>query len=113
MTKGANNYIQKLDLINSKLDLILNKENTLMATLQNVVDAINAESTVDDSIIALLDGIVAELKFAQNSAGGIDPASLDAILTGIQANTTKIQAAITANTTPPAPVTPPVTPVTP
>jgi len=70
-----------------------------MATIQDVTAAIAAESSVDDSIIALLNGIVIQLQAAQASG---DPAALDAVVAGIQANTAKIQTAVTANT----PVTP-------
>ncbi len=70
-----------------------------MATIQDVQAAVAAESTVDDSIITLLNGIVQQLKDAQASG---NPAALDAVVQSIQANTTKLQAAVTANT----PVTP-------
>ena len=70
-----------------------------MATIQDVSAAVAAESTVDDSIIVLLNGIVQQLKDAQASN---DPAALDVVVAGIQANTAKIQAAVTANT--PTPV---------
>ncbi len=80
---------------------ILHKENKIMATIQDVQAAVAAESTVDDSIIALLNGIVQQLKDAQASG---DPAALDAVVQGIQANTAKLQAAVTANTPAPAPV---------
>jgi len=93
-------------LINNKLDLVLNllihvlnKENYIMATIQDVNAAIAAESSVDDSIIVLLNGIVQQLKDAQASN---DPAALDTVIAGITANTKKIQDAVTANT----PVTP-------
>src|SRR5258708_29817391 len=97
---------QQLNHINQKLDQILNllihviyKENYIMATIQDVSAAVAAESSVDDSIITLLNGIVQQLKDAQASG---DPAALDVIVAGIQANTKKIQDAVTANT----PVTP-------
>jgi len=93
-------------LFNTKLDLILNllihvisKENFIMATIQDVSAAVAAESSVDDSIIALLNSIVQQLKDAQASN---DPAALDVVIAGITANTKKIQDAVTANT----PVTP-------
>jgi len=78
---------------------ILHKENLIMATILDVQAAVAAESTVDDSIITLLNGIVQQLKDAQASG---NPAALDAVVQSIQANTTKLQAAVTANT----PVTP-------
>jgi len=82
------------------LKQIVTKENQIMASIQDVTAAIANESTVDDSIIALLNGIVQQLKDAQASN---DPAALDAVVAGIQANTQKIQDAVTANT-PVAPV---------
>jgi len=71
------------------------KVNILMATIQDVQASVAAESTVDDSIITLLNGIVQQLKDAQASN---DPAALDAVVAGIQANTKKISDAVTANT---------------
>lgn len=93
-----NRLIDRLDIIIE----LLNKEYQYMATIQNVTDAIAAESTVDDSIVTLLNGIVQQLKDAQ-AAG--TPAALDAVVAGIQANQAKISAAVVANT-PAAPVTP-------
>ena len=97
---------QYQQLFNNKLDLLLNlliqvirKENYIMATIQDINAAIAAESSVDDSIIALLNGIVQQLKDAQASN---DPAAIDVVIAGITANTKKIQDAVTANT----PVTP-------
>src|SRR5258705_7668187 len=97
---------QQLYHINNKLDLILNlliyvirKENTIMATIQDVSAAVAAESSVDDSIITLLNGLVQQLKDAQAAN---DPAALDVVVASIQANTKKLQDAVTANT----PVTP-------
>jgi len=97
---------QNLNHINNKLDLVLtllihiiHKENHIMATIQDVSAAVAAESSVDDSIITLLNSIVQQLKDAQASN---DPAALDVVIAGITANTKKIQDAVTANT----PVTP-------
>lgn len=73
-----------------------------MATIQDIQAAVAAESTVDDSIVTLLDNIVAELKAAQASN---DPTALDAVVASIQANTKKLSDAVTANT--PAPVAAP------
>lgn len=66
-----------------------------MATIQDVQAAVAAESSVDDSIITLLNGIVQQLKDAQASN---DPAALDAVVANIQANTKKLSDAVTANT---------------
>lgn len=93
MHRHSNSDIHKL------LVEINYKVNYLMATIQDVSNAVSQESSVDDSIITLLNGIVQQLKDAQASN---DPAALDAVVAGIQANTKKIQDAVTANT----PVTP-------
>lgn len=71
------------------------KVNYLMATIQDVQNAVASESTVDDSIITLLNSIVQQLKDAQASN---DPAALDAVVASIQANTQKLSDAVTANT---------------
>lgn len=89
----------RLDLITRLLIHVINKENYIMATIQDVSAAVAAESSVDDSIITLLNGIVQQLKDAQASN---DPAALDIVVADIQANTKKLQDAITANT----PITP-------
>jgi uncharacterized coiled-coil protein SlyX len=91
----GHDYTSKLDRIIDLLHQILHKENIIMATIQDLTAAVAAESTVDDSIIALLNGIVQQLKDAQASG---DPAALDAVVASIQANTAKIQDAVTANT---------------
>lgn len=81
--------------IEFKLNYLIKQGNILMATMQDVQAATAAESTVDDSIITLLNGIVQQLKAAQASN---DPAALDAVVSSIQANTKKISDAVTANT---------------
>lgn len=82
------------------LKQILTNTEKLMASIQDVINDVAAESTVDDSIIALLNGISAQLAAAL-AAGG-SPAQIQAIKDGLDANIAKINAAITANT-PPAP----------
>lgn len=76
------------------------KVNILMATINDISAAVAAESTVDDSIITLLNGIVQQLKDAQASN---NPAALDAVVASIQANTKKLSDAVTANTPTPTP----------
>jgi uncharacterized coiled-coil protein SlyX len=73
------------------------KVNLLMATIQDINAAVAAQSTVEDSIIVLLNGIVQQLKDAQAAN---DPAALDKVIADITANTQKLQDAVTANTTP-------------
>ena len=70
----------------------------IMASLDETLAAVTAESTVDDSIIALLQGLAAQI-----AAGGLSPADqakVDAIFGAAQANAAKVSAAVTANTPP-------------
>lgn len=70
-----------------------------MATLDQVLQDVTDESTLDDSIITLLTGIKAQLDAVL--AGGLTPevqAKVDAIFTAAEANKAKVAAAIAANT---------------
>jgi hypothetical protein len=92
---------RKLDQILVKLGLIQAQEGKMAATIQNILDGVNQESTVDDSIITLLNNIAAQL-----AAGGVPQAQIDAVMSVIQANQAKVTAAVVANTPaapPPAP----------
>lgn len=62
-------------------------------TLDEILALVTQESTVDDSIIALLTQVVTELNASKN-----DPAKVQAIADGLNANIAKISAAVTANT---------------
>lgn len=94
----------KLKLISDALRLNLQLEVIELATLDETLTKVTEESTVDDSIIALLTAIKAQL-----DAGGLNAdaqAKVDAIFAGLQANITKVTEAVTANT----PAAPPPTP---
>ncbi len=68
-------------------------------TLDQVLQSVTDESTLDDSIIALLQGIKAQLDAVL--AGGLSPenqAKVDAIFAAAEANKAKVSAAVTANT---------------
>lgn len=72
------------------------------------LDALTAEvaavTTVEQSAIALINGLAAQL-----AAAGTDPAKLQALHDSLAASSTALAAAVAANTPadPPAPVTPP------
>lgn len=66
-----------------------------MALGQDILDMVTAADTKVDSFIALVQGLVA--------AGTIPQAVADAIKAKIQGTEDKLDAAITANTTPPTP----------
>jgi hypothetical protein len=74
-----------------------------MASLAETLTAVTAESTVDDSIIALLQGLLAQIKAGGLSAA--DQATVDAIFAQANTNSAKVTAAVVAGT-PAAPVTP-------
>lgn len=78
--------------------LITKNQNTVMADLKTITDAVEKETTVDASIITLLTQISDELK-----AAGTDQTALDALAQKINDNADAIAAAVTANT-PAAPV---------
>ena len=71
-----------------------------MATVQEIVDAVNAEKTVIDGVTQLLDGLhqqLADVK-AQLAAAGADTTALDGVMTGIKANTDALSAAVARDT---------------
>lgn len=93
------NHREDMDTILRLLKIIIFKENLIMATLSDIAAAVSAETSVDNSIVTLLNSIVLELQAAQASN---DPAAMDAVVASIEANTKILSDAVTANT--PAPV---------
>lgn len=88
--------VTSLHAISDRLALM---EKRLMATLDETLAAVTEEGTKDDSIIALLAGIKAQLD--EVLAGGLtaaNQAKVDAIFAAATANSGKIQTAIDANT---------------
>jgi hypothetical protein len=84
---------QKLDRILSLLTTILQKENTIMALIDDLQADVTAEDTVIDSAVTLLNGLSAAL-----AAAGTDPAKLAALRTDIQNKTQGLAQAVAANT---------------
>ena len=85
----------------NRLETLLTAERTdLMAFIDDLEAKVAAEKTVDDSVLALLETIVAQLK-----AAGADPVRQAAVLASLQAEQDRLAAAVTANTpaAPPAP----------
>ena len=73
-----------------------------MATLADITAAVAAEKTVEDSVVALLQTLSADLKAALASN---DPAAMQAVVDQIDANAKALADAVSANT-PAAPPTP-------
>ncbi len=69
--------------------------------LDDLTAEVAAVTTVEQSAIALINGIAAQL-----AAAGTDPAKLSALTASLTASSTALAAAIAANT-PAAPVAPP------
>ena len=91
----------KLDLLISLVSQMLNKETSIMATLDDLLAGVAAESTVIDSVEQLLTNLSTLLANA-----GTNPAKLQAVQDAITANTNRLTAAVVANTpvaTPPTP----------
>jgi uncharacterized protein (UPF0335 family) len=72
----------------------------IMATVQDVINEIASERSVEDSVVALLDGINAQLADvkAQLAASGADASALDAVIASLKDNEAKLTDAVTRNT---------------
>jgi len=79
-----------MKIMNEKLTGIINEGTKQMALGQDILDAVTAEGTAVDSIIALLNGLVAN--------NTIDQATATAIMAEISNDKAKLEAAITAHT---------------
>lgn len=96
--QAAIQYATKKDLLDMEARLS-QKLNKMAATLDSILTEVTDESTVDDSIIALLTGIKAQLDAVL--AGALTPAQqakADAIFAQVEANIKKVSDAVTANT---------------
>lgn len=94
----------QLTKILNVVNTILIKEDKIMATLKDVQAAVQAENTVIDSAITLLNGLAQQVKDLAP-----DQAAIDALAAEISAKTLVLASAVTANTaTPPADPTVPV-----
>jgi hypothetical protein len=85
--------------------LVLNKENSIMSTLDDDLAAVTAESTRLDSIDTLITTL--NQRIADALSGTTLPpavqAKVDAVFAGLQANSAKIDTALNTNVPPPAP----------
>jgi hypothetical protein len=80
--------------------LIISKLNSMDNTIDDVLADVQQESTVEDSLVTLTTAMKAQLTAAL--AGTTIPADvqakIDLVFSGIEANKTKVAAAVTANT---------------
>lgn len=87
--------LNQLTIRVSRLERLLSHQGVLLMTLDDLLAKVQAEKTVEDSAIALLNGLSAQLKAAIASN---DPAKIQAVADAIDNNTATLSAAITANT---------------
>lgn len=84
------------DVLAQRVEYLINLvEKNIMATLQDIKDAVAAEKTVEDSLIKLLDSIEQQLK---DAIAANDPAAMQAIVDDINANKQAMADAVAANT---------------
>lgn len=76
-------------------DKLNKKVNKLMATMNDVLAAVERNTSVDDSVLAMLEGLSQQLKDAQASN---DPAAMDEVIRKLDANTQKMTEAVSKNT---------------
>jgi transposase len=90
---------------------IIEKENQIMATLQQDVDAIAAETTAVGSLTTFIQGLEAQIA-AMPGLSSDQQAQIDSIFDGVTKNAAAINAAMAINVppSPPPTVVPPVTP---
>ena len=87
---------------------IVAMEQRIMATLADIQAAVAAETTVENSVVALLQTLSADL---QAAIAANDPAAMQTVVDTINANAATLAAAVTANTpAAPAPVPAPPAP---
>lgn len=80
-------------LMQRHFSIIEQKENRVMAAVDDLQASVTAEDTVIDSAITLLQGLSALL-----AAAGTDPAKLAALKSDIDAKSGALAAAVAANT---------------
>lgn len=84
----------KVDQILANQGAVAAQENTIMmATLQELSTEVTRETSIDQSVLALIQGLIAQVE-----ANKTDPAALDGLLTQMKANADSLAAAVTANT---------------
>jgi flagellin-specific chaperone FliS len=81
--------------IGELLVLINRKLNFIMATMQDLRDAVARNTSVDDSVLAMLEGISQQLKDAQAQN---DPQAIQDVINQLDANTQKMTDAVKKNT---------------
>lgn len=107
-----NRILECLERIENKLNILIKKENKMDVTIDQILAEATSETTLQGSIITLINSIQAQLTAAL-SGTTIPPdvqAKMNAVFSTLTSNDAAVTAAITANTPIASPVAPPVTP---
>ena len=94
-TRSLTALHEKIDLLLRRMDAQSNREEKVLMTLAELKATVEAERTVIDSAIVLLNGLAQQLKDA--IANG-DPAAIQAIADELDAQSQALAAAVVANT---------------
>jgi hypothetical protein len=86
---------ERLRRIERMLGNIHERQELIMATLEDLKASVQKNSDAEASVVTLLSGISQQLKDAQAAN---DPAALQAVIDQIDANTASAAAAVVANT---------------
>ena len=89
--------MEKLSVIETKLNKLNTKENTVMADLTAIQAEVANNTNVEASAVALIQNLAGQI-----AAAGTDPVALGALVDQLQANDTALAQAVAANTAPPA-----------
>lgn len=79
----------------NELPKLIKKVDKIMATMQELRDAVKRNTDVDESVVTLIEGISQQLKDAQASQ---DPQALQEVIDQLDADTKRMADAVTANT---------------
>ena len=89
-SKQIFNLLQQID---TKLDLILEKEGIIMSDLTSLTAQVTQNTSVEGSAVTLIQGLAAQI-----TAAGTDPVALAALTTQLNTSATALAAAVAANT---------------
>lgn len=77
------------------INKLIKKVDKIMATMQELRDAVRRNTDVDQGVVTLIEGISTQLKDAQAQN---DPQAIQDVINELDANTKRMADAVTANT---------------
>lgn len=96
----AHKILGRLDQISEKLSIIFEKELQMSAEMDALQVSVENTKTVEDSAIALIEGVAAQIKTLSDelAAEGVDNTKIAALSAELDAKSAALAAAVTANT---------------